>query len=1073
MRTIKLGLLGFLLWAGLSAALPAREKLFFQTFSLEQGLSQSIVECILQDRRGFLWLGTEDGLNRYDGYSFTVFKEESNEPNSLSHDNILCLLEDDKGLIWIGTYHGGLNCYDPEAGKFRRFQNVPGRNDSLVNDVVTSLAQDGQGTIWVGTNAGLESWNPDTGGFVHAAAGEGAWSQLSGIAIGALYVDTRGCLWIGTQGRGMFRVETPGSPPVRHPMAALDNAIILSIAEDNAGRIWIGTQNRGAFRWTTDDGGWRHFPFNQNGRGELNSPTVRTILADRSGTIWLGTDNGLHKHEGDGKGFTVHCKVFGDDRSIAHNEIHCLFEDRGEVLWVGTYGGGVSKSIGRKNHFIHYRSNPDDPNSLGNDIVWSFYEDVDGMLWIGTHGGGLDRLNRKNNRFKHYRHRPGDPSSLNDNRVRVVMKARDGFFWLGTNNGGLSRFDPKTETFTAYRNDPGNPSSISSDTIRCILEDTLGNLWVGTLGGGLNRLDRKSGRFTRFVKRPGDPQTVSNNVIRVLHESPPGVLWIGTYGGGVDRLDIRSGHFTHLRAKPDDPEGLSNNYIFSIHEDDNGIVWIGNEGGLNRLDPKTGKIRCYGVNEGLPDNTVYGIVEDNDGRLWLSTSKGLGRFDPKTAECRNFHYIDGLQNDEFNGGAYYRNSRGELFFGGINGFNIINPARIRENNYLPPVVLSDFRKFNQTVSREVPIYTLEKVVLSHRDDMVSFGFAALDFTVPEKNRYAYRMEGLSDKWIQTGADHRYATFTSLPAGKYFFRVKGSNNNGVWNHAGATVEVRVLPPWWKTWWFQLGLLLVALATIVISYRLRIREVKHETRMRAELRAAHEAQASIMPCRSPLIAGFDIAGASIPASEVGGDFFDYLWTGEDKPRFAVAVGDVSGKGMKAAMTAVMADGILCASAAQTQDIGAIMSLLNHALVRKTDRKDFVAMVIAAFDGEAVEFINSGLPDPLLKRDGQILRLAPEGTRLPPGVRADRRFAVARRTMLPGDVLVFFSDGVSEAMDGARKLYGRERLEKHLQTNNTHDKSAREILDDILADVEAFMAAAEARDDITVVVVKNAGG
>jgi serine phosphatase RsbU (regulator of sigma subunit) len=525
-----------------------------------------------------------------------------------------------------------------------------------------------------------------------------------------------------------------------------------------------------------------------------------------------------------------------------------------------------------------------------------------------------------------------------------------------------------------------------------------------------------------------------------------------------------------LRAQPENPDALSNNYVFSIHEDQNGFFWLGTEGGLNRFDPKTGKFRRFSESDGLPDNTIYGILQDNDGFLWLSTSNGLGRFDPSTELCRSFHYMDGLQNNEFNGGAFFRNSRGELFFGGINGFNIITPSRIRENRHRPPVVITDFRKFNQPVDLDVPVHSLREVVLSHRDDMISFGFAALDFTVPNKNQYAYRMEGLSGKWIQTAANRRMATFTSLPAGRYTFRVKGSNNHGVWNHQGVEVAVRVNPPWWRTWWFQLSLLLLVLLTITFSYRLRVREVKQEARLRAELIAAHNAQVSIMPCRSPQIAGYDIAGSSIPASEVGGDFFDYLWADDGESGFAVVVGDVSGKGMKAAMTAVMADGVLSASASQTRDIIDIMHRLNRSLVGKTDRRDFVAIVIASFSGEKLELINSGLPDPLLKRNGQVTWLISEGPRLPPGVWKDRPFTATCHQLRPGDVTLFCSDGVTEAMDRGGQMYGRQRMQQCLLALDSQRFSAREILDAIMADINLFMAGKEARDDITLVVVKK---
>ncbi len=847
-----------------------RLNLGFERLSIQEGLSQSIVACILQDHRGFLWFGTEEGLNRYDGYGFQVYKQVEGNPASLSHGNILSLLESREGEIWVGTFHGGLNRYDPRLDRFTRFPRAlpAAGTEGLSNDVVRSVLQDRQGAIWVGTDSGLNRLDPDRKTFRVFHSQPGIAGSLSQDEIYALCEDAEGILWIGTNGGGLNRYDPksnlfsvfrpePGAP------AGSDSDCIWTLHRARSGHIWVGTKGSRIYRFDPASGAFTPFALQSARFPSPEHFPVYALLEDRDGILWVGTGgNGLIALDPRDGSFSAYRFSPLEANSLSNNEIRSIREDRSGVLWIGTYGGGITKI--RKRQFSHIQVDPEDPDRLSNNIVWSLLEDGSGILWIGTHGGGLDRYDRRADRFTHFRHRPGDPTSLSSNIVRLVYEDREGTLWLGTNGGGLNRFDRSRGTFFAYRNRPEDSSSISHDEIRALYEDRNGNFWVGTHGGGLNRLDRRTGRFTRYLPREGDPGSISSNIVRGLLHDQSGVLWVATYGGGLCRLDPGSGRFTAFRAAPEEAGRLNNDFLFALYEDRRRNLWIATwGGGLNRLNPERTTFSHYGVPEGLPSNSIYGMLEDEAGMLWISTLNGLSRLDPETMAVKNYNELDGLQSNEFNGGSYFRSRNGEMFFGGIRGFNFFFPAAIRENEVVPPVVLTSFQKLNKDVALPRPISETGEIVLSHRDYLFSFEFSALDFTAPSKNRYAYRMQGLDVDWIQTPSTRRFASFTSLKPGEYRFQVKGSNNDGIWNSEGASIRIVITPPFWQTWSFTVllaagfvGLLGLAfrIRTARLTDRLETKRLENELKLKADFTAmlVHE-------LRTPLTAVMGYADA----------------------------------------------------------------------------------------------------------------------------------------------------------------------------------------------------------------------
>ncbi len=547
---------------------------------------------------------------------------------------------------------------------------------------------------------------------------------------------------------------------------------------------------------------------------------MRAIYEDRSGVLWVGTwGGGLNRFNREEETFAHWVNNPENPSSLSDNSVYSIYEDRSGVLWIGTVNGLNRFKIGREK-FTQWEKEPGNPDSLSHNFVLSIYEDRSGALWVGTDGGGLSRYDPVNETFTHWINEPGKPNSLSSNNVRTISGDRTGALWLGT-KGGLDKFDPEKETFTHWRNEPGKPDSLSNNEILSIYEDRTGVLWIGTNGGGLNRFNREKGTFTHWINEPGNSSSLGHNAIVSIYEDRKGVLWIGTNGGGLNRFNHEDGTFTRWINEPGNLNSLSNNKILSLHEDQSGILWIGTlGGGLNKFDREEETFTRYTEKDGLPNNVIYGILEDDDGYLWLSTNKGLSKFSLQTESFRNYDIHDGLQMNEFNQGAFHKNN-GKLFFGGIKGFIAFFPDNIKNNPNIPSIVITKFKKFDEIIKTNVT--DTEKSVLSYKDKYFSFEFAALDYRNPDKNQYAYMMEGFDKDWIHSGT-RRSATYTQLDPGEYIFRVKGSNNDGVWNEEGVSIKIIIPPPFWQTWWFRILAAMFLLGLIFIGYRKRVEYIE---------------------------------------------------------------------------------------------------------------------------------------------------------------------------------------------------------------------------------------------------------
>ncbi len=818
-----------------------RSEIRFQHLSKETGLSQNAGNSIVEDSHGFIWIGTEMGLNRYDGYKFKVFDSVEEEPNSLSYGWIRVLYRDHTGLIWVGT-DKGLNRFDPAAEIFTRYLHDPQNLKSISNNRIFSICEDKRGILWIGTECGLNRYDRKSNTFTYYQRFPDNPNSISNNNVQAVYADASGTVWVGTHGGGLnkFDREKEHFTHYRHDPEnpnSISDDLIVCIYEDRAGRLWIGTENGGLNLFERDTEMFTHYIHNPFKPNSLSSNHINALYEDKSGTFWVGTnDHGINIFNREKNYFINYTNNPDNEFSLSNDRIKSIYEDRNGGIWIGTYSGGVNIYNRELQKFTHYKHSVTNPNSVSHNSIRPIIEDRTGTIWIGTDGGGLNKFNRKTKTFTHFKHNPHYRHSLSDNRVFALYEDSAGVLWVGTHGGGLNRFNRKNGQFTHYTNEPDNPQSLSDDKIRDICGDGRDTLWIGTNGGGLNKFNKATGVFTRYLNEPDDSTSLSNNRIFCLYIDRFNDLWIGTLGGGLNRFNRSSGQFIRYRSDSADAYSLGADYILSIYEDKTGAFWIGTSQGLHEFDRNRGICTRYTKKDGLPDNVIYDILDDDHGNLWLSTNNGIAKFNPQTVTVKAYDIKDGLQSNEFNTGTGCRIRSGEILFGGINGFNIFHPDSIRENKNLPTVVITDFQLFNASV----PIGTMhdgrvlltraisatKEITLSYTDNVFSFEFAALHYVSPDKNQYAYLMEGIETTWNYVSSNRRYVTYAHIPPGDYVFRVMASNNDGVWNTDGTSLHITIVPPIWQTWWFYLLWFIIIVIAAVYAYRYQVRRVKRQ-------------------------------------------------------------------------------------------------------------------------------------------------------------------------------------------------------------------------------------------------------
>ncbi|RXQ95936.1 sensor histidine kinase [Ancylomarina salipaludis] len=845
----------------------------FKRLTIYDGLSLSSVYCIFQDSKGFMWFGTEDGLNRYDGQSFTIFRNKSNDANSIAYKWIEQIYEDSNGKLWFAS-QGGLTHFDMKTERFTQFTTLSDPSKQISNDTITQLFEDNNKTLWVGTKNGLNlidtrqlkvlknktsglnlacrinAFLPSADASIWIATDNGLFlynsktdefatspsDQFSSQKINclAIYNDS---LLIGCP-NGLYALTT--QPEIKSE-TLLSNSHVESIYIDKKNNIWIGTQN-GLYGKRYGEKEYKLVIEAYDSSNSLATNTIKPIIEDQIGNIWYGSfGSGLYKINSLNGKISHYTHNSADPQSLSENSINCLYEDRSACIWLGTFGAGISIYDPQAHKFELLKHDALSSNSLASNFVWSIWEDHKQTVWIGTNNAGLSAYDRTTGNFKHYQF-PNNPA------IRDVYEDSKGQIWVGTDGEGLFKMNSQTGQTINYKHNIQNTNSLSNNSVRVIFEDSEGIVWVGTRRG-LNRFNPQTNTFKRYLHNNSDPNSISHDFIySSIYEDHKGRLWIGNYGGGFNILDKKTDQFTSYQFIPNSSNSLSNNVVFSFYEDPNGIFWIGTNDKLNRFDPKSKQFTHFGISEGLPNEVIYGILPDEQNHIWLSTNFGVCRFNIKDYSVKNFSTQDGLQSNEFNGGAFHKGASGLLYFGGVYGLNIIDPKKEIKPRPAYNAVITKLQILGKDVVvaqekdsiddndlhydpqhdnywlKNSIIYT-DNIVLDYQQRHFSLEFSSLSGFTPENVAYKYRMLGLYKTWIDAG-ERNFVSYSNLKPGNYLFQLKAQNPDGIWSPKTRELSIIINPPFWMEWWFILLEILLLIAIIIFNYRylLKIRTNK---------------------------------------------------------------------------------------------------------------------------------------------------------------------------------------------------------------------------------------------------------
>jgi diguanylate cyclase (GGDEF)-like protein len=803
----------------LSRVALATPPLSVQRYSLEEGLSQQAVNTIVQDTEGFMWFGTEDGLNRFDGYEFRQLRHDRGDSQTLPNGWISSLVPTDEGL-WIATDGGGVVFRNSHTGKL----NSPAQlRDTPDLQRVRAITRDRLGRLWIASrDAGVAIFDARTSELHRIRHAPTLPNSLSDNSIFSILHLRNGDTLIGTA-RGLDRM-TAGSLDVGRVRLPVELAAqgqplrVRALTQSADGMVWVGT-DAGLGRYDPVAESWRVYRASSVNASALPDDRVQSLLIDSQGRLWIGLIQGLCWFDFATEKFASYRRDEADTRSLPDDYVVSLFEDRGGSLWIGTKSGGLGKWNPRTWSFGHFRASAEEGFTDRN--ITSFAEDPLGRLWIGTFGSGINLLDRTTGHVTPLRHADGVPGSLSDERVMAMLGSSDGGVWVGTMGGGLNRFDPRSMKAEVFAHDPAVPTTLAATGVMSLLEVDK-QLWVGTFGGGISRFDPRTRRFENLRPGPEDGLHLSSGRVTALARDRTGHVWIGTDGGGLNVWDEKTRRLFYYKRDAKQIDTLSADTIYSILVDDTGGVWIGTRGGgvdrvLNPADaPQNLRFGNFSEAQGLPNNSAYGLRADGNGNIWISTNYGLARLEPKSGSVQRFHRLHGLQAEEFNFGAHYRDRSGKLYFGGAAGFNAFYPEVLEINERPPRVVLTQFLKLNTPGILGVPEEHIEKLRLSHKEDVITLRFAALDYADSRANRYEYKLDGFDDDWVSAD-ERRAATYTNLPGGDYVFRVRASNSDGVWSTQDLALPIDVAPsPWLSPLAFVAYALVAALMLLAVWY-----------------------------------------------------------------------------------------------------------------------------------------------------------------------------------------------------------------------------------------------------------------
>ncbi|MCD4709899.1 MAG: hypothetical protein K8R52_03575 [Bacteroidales bacterium] len=815
----------------------------FRHLAVEDGLSQNTINCIYQDHDGFMWFGTQDGLNCYDGFGFRVYRSDPEDSATLSHNWIWDVIEDDSYNLWIATWNG-LTKYDRWARTFKRFLPDSADHKSISGIRPASLARDKHGNIWIGIwGGGLNVLDPATGTFIKYRHAEVPDQNYPGDYVRKLYIDQEGTVWIGTW-NGLWRCRTrPDSTLVFDSFmndpgddCSISSNRITSFREDKEGNMWIGTLGGGLNLYDSNNSCFKRFQNDSKDAGSMSSNDITSIENLSDGFLWIGTvSSGLNRFDRENSKFTRYRSDPADLNSIASDNVYSVCTDRGGLLWVGA--GGLNIFNPRLLRFNCSGPPGALKGPLAGKSVYAIFEDSKGYIWVGSHHHGVARLEPETARVKWFSHLPGNPNSISSNSVSDFAEDQDGRIWISTAGGGLNRLDPLTGRWKQFRERKELGETIGMDHISGIVVDDKGIIWIATSDNGIVCYNPETDLYRSFRTDAANPASLSGNYLLRIFRDSRGDIWIGTWGAGLNKFDREGECFTRYMSDPENITSLPGNIVHSIYErnlDTVRAIWIGTASGMASFDPDdpgAGFTRSP-ANAELPSRSVYGTLFDRQGNQWISTSAGISRYNPGDGSLKHYTYRDGLPGSEYNAGAFLQLRQGVFAFGGIGGLLVFDPDSVDESGFQPQMAFTSFAVLNEQIYEGIDLNVMEQISLSYKQNFFSFEFASMDFSDPRENRFMYKMDGIDDKWI-TSEERNFASYTKIDPGNYLFRVRGTNSDGGWSNHEISIGVVITPPFWQRWWFRAVLFVALLMVFYAIHLYRIQRVREIERLRTRI------------------------------------------------------------------------------------------------------------------------------------------------------------------------------------------------------------------------------------------------
>lgn len=1098
----------YLFLFGVQALTPLKAQVYDLTFehiTIDDGLAQNSPNCTFQDKDGFIWFGTQEGLSKYYGFGrFENYKLDLSDTNSLSDIWIYDIAQDKEGYLWIATRFG-LNRLNPNTREIKRYFNNPKDITTLNDNEVFGLYVDNQDFIWVKTKDALSKLDKKSNKFIHYEHYKDYFSTTAVIRQ-QIIEDRYGVIWVATpDGLNFFDKEYEQFTRMKHDAAdpsTISSNYITALCEDSKGNLWIGTNNglNKYNRKTKNFTRYYNIPGVQN---SLVNNSIGAILEDFDGNIWIGTSKGLSIYNLQNEKFANYKAQTTNQTGLSNDEIISLYKGSSRIVWIGTNGGGVNKADMKAKKFKLYRKSSDENSmNLSSNIIASIFINRDSMLWVGTYGSGLNVINRNNGEVTKYS-ATSENNKIVDNYVHAILKDSKGFLWFGTRNG-INVFNTTTRKMMSLQEYIPNTTrdlNLIQKRVYSLIEDSKNNIWIAT-ERGLFTANLITHEVHNFRYTVNDTTGLCSDRTTSLIQDRDGYVWIAT-GNGLNKYDPISKKMTQYKSSVNAKNTISHNSLYSVFEDSEGYIWIGTAGnGVNKYDKLSNTFSYYTEKEGLPNGTIYEIDEDNEGNIWFSTGRGLAKLDKISNLITSYDTDDGLQSLEFNNGAKFKSSKGELFFGGINGINYFFPEQIRYNDNIPKLTFIDIEIMSDDGKRRFYLNDKNQIELSYKDYMFTVFFAALEYTKPEKNSYSYKMENLDDNWIDIG-NQSSKTFSNLAPGEYIFKLKGSNNDNVWNEDYISLKIIIKPPLWRTNWAYTLYLLVIVLVLYLFIELRTRKLKEanvvlrEKQMAAleiakqkeelsiknksifdSINYAKRIQEAMMP--SEYLFKKLLTDSFIyykPKDIVSGDFY---WIAEKNNKIFVAAADCTGHGVPGAFMSIIGFDLLrnITKEQGIEDPAQILNLLNEGITETFSKnvadktvKDGMDVALCVIDRDNFILEYSGAINPLyLVRNNQIITV--RGNRFSIGMADENsvseKFESHTVPLKENDVVYIFSDGFADQFGGPfGKKYKFSRFRQLLLTiHSLPMKKQKAFIDENLNNWKGDL---EQVDDILVIGIK----